>query len=81
MNTCTDLPPGEAVLAHCIIFENKSFSLSVARHEHDGTLSITPFNHEVHTTVFVNGTVSIIQKKSGGYCFTRLKPCDKAELR
>ncbi|MBD5241455.1 MAG: hypothetical protein HDS59_05190 [Barnesiella sp.] len=81
MSITTDIAPGAAVMAHCIIFEGKEFPLSIARHKLDGSLSITRFDEEVHTTEFVNGTVSVQKKESGGYFFTQLMPCGKEELR
>lgn len=79
MSTSIDIPAGEAVMAHCIVWKGKNYSLAVARHEYDGSLSIAPFSGEVHTTKFVNGIVEIKEYPEGSYSFTPRMPCGKAK--
>lgn len=80
MSISTDLHRGAAVMAHTVIFEGKSYRLAVARHMHDGSLSVTPFGGEEHTTEFMNGTI-IIEKTPGGFTVTPQKPCDREARR
>ncbi len=60
------------VLAHNIIHEGKEHHLSVAEISDDrGSVKITPFAVETHSTVFVSGTLEII-KTPDGYGYRRI---------
>ncbi|MDE5744555.1 MAG: hypothetical protein K2H84_02705 [Paramuribaculum sp.] len=78
MTICTEiaLAPGAAVMAHTIIFEGEKYPLSIARHLPDGSLSITRYTNEMHTTEFINGTVAIEKKPDGKYCVIPRKHAD-----
>lgn len=52
------LAPHQGVMAHRIIFEGKEYAMSIARIE-GGEVVITPYTGEVHSTLFVNGTVAV----------------------
>jgi len=57
------------VLAHKIIYKGMEHYLSVAEISDDrGSVKITPFVSETHSTVFVPGTLEIIMTPDGyGY--------------
>lgn len=60
------------VLAHKIIFEGMEHNLSVAEISDDrGSVKITPFVSETHSTVFVSGTLEIV-KTPDGYDYRRV---------
>lgn len=47
------------ILAHTIIYRGKEYRMALARIADDGSVSITPFDRETHSTEFINGRVHI----------------------
>ncbi len=81
MSTTIELRIGAAVMAHSIIYENTVYPLSIARHETQGVLSITPFDAESHTTEFINGTIVITRTPQGGFAVSHSKLSGKEAQR
>lgn len=48
------------ILAHKIIYGDKTYKLSVATIDGNRVVSITPFEKEVPGTIFISGTVQLV---------------------
>lgn len=58
----------ERILAHSILYEGREYRMCVAELQPDGTVTFTPFDSEVHSTVFVSGRVRLTVEGSALRC-------------
>ena len=58
------LPASQRVMAHLIIYKGVEYRLSVAGIT-GGEVVITPYTEEVHSTIFVNGTIEVEHSPEG----------------
>lgn len=47
------------VFAHLIRYENSDYRMSVVTVYADGDVKISPFDREIHSTIFVSGIVEV----------------------
>ena len=53
------------ILAHKIIYADKEYPMSVVTIENGRIRDILPFECETHSTVFISGTVKLVDDDSG----------------
>ena len=49
----------ERILAHAIVYEGVEYPLHIAELTDSGTIKLYPFEHELHSTRFIPGRVTV----------------------
>lgn len=49
----------QRIMAHAIIYQGRTYRMHVAELTDTGQLSLYPFDTEIHSTPFINGTITI----------------------
>lgn len=67
------IPECSRLAAHTIIYQGNAYEKHFAFLAPDGTVEIRPLTEEIHSTVFINGTVGLMVKDRR-LCYVRINP-------